>query len=199
MDNIYSKLNLKKFLNQVYANDVDNQTITNFFSELLNNTKTFSNIENNNYILFIIKCINRNNLTYKNIMLIDELFNTLLMDALEIKDDEINNKNTNTLADMDLTNNDCLDLDNKESIKAYFLKKNKHLKTNGNFPYPPEGETSIISTGDNMTIPGIMYFIDYVIDHNGNILDIQGYPRKQLDQEGYEQVYAKLMDSIFKE
>ena len=50
-----------------------------------------------------------------------------------------------------------------------------------------------------MTIPGIMYFIDYVIDHDGNILDIKGYPRKQLEQEGYEQVYAKLMDSIFKE
>lgn len=196
MDNIYSKSNLKNFLNQVYANNVDNQTITNFFSTLLNNVTTFSDIENNNLILFIIKCINRNNLTYKNIMLIDELFNTLLMDALEVKDDEIENNNK---VDIKTKEADCLDINDKEKLRAYFLKENKHLKNNGKFPYPPEGETSVISTGDNVTIPGVMYFIDYVIDHNGNILDIKGYPRKQLDQESYEQVYAKLMDSIFKE
>ena len=196
MDNIYSKSNLKNFLNQVYANNVDNQTITNFFSTLLNDVTTFSDIENNNLILFIIKCINRNNLTYKNIMLIDELFNTLLMDALEVKDDEIENNNK---VDTKTKEVDCLDVNDKEKLRAYFLKENKHLKNNGKFPYPPEGETSVISTGDNITIPGVMYFIDYVIDHNGNILDIKGYPRKQLDQESYEQVYAKLMDSIFKE
>ena len=196
MDNIYSKSNLKNFLNQVYANNVDNQTITNFFSTLLNDVTTFSDIENNNLILFIIKCINRNNLTYKNIMLIDELFNTLLMDALEVKDNEIENNNK---VDIKTKEVDCLDVNDKEKLRAYFLKENKHLKNNGKFPYPPEGETSVISTGDNITIPGVMYFIDYVIDHNGNILDIKGYPRKQLDQESYEQVYAKLMDSIFKE
>lgn len=196
MDNIYSKPNLKKFLNQIYSNNVDNQIITNFFSTLLNETKSFSNIENNNYILFIIKCINRTNLTYQNIMLMDELFNTLLMDALEIKDDD---KDNNKLTNMDIEDCDCLDLDNKDSVKAYFLKNNKHLKNNGKFPYPPKGETSVISTGDNITIPGTMYFIDYVIDHEGNVLDIKGYPRKQLEQEGYEQIYAKLMDSIFKE
>ena len=196
MDNIYSKSNLKNFLNQVYANNVDNQTITNFFSTLLNDVTTFSDIENNNLILFIIKCINKNNLTYKNIMLIDELFNTLLMDALEVKDNEIENNNK---VDIKTKEVDCLDVNDKEKLRAYFLKENKHLKNNGKFPYPPEGETSVISTGDNITIPGVMYFIDYVIDHNGNILDIKGYPRKQLDQESYEQVYAKLMDSIFKE
>ncbi len=196
MDNIYSKSNLKKFLNQVYANNVDNQIITNFFSTLVNETKSFSNIENNNYILFIIKCINRTNLTYQNIMLMDELFNTLLMDALEIKDDD---KDNNKLTNMDIEDYDCLDLDDKDNVKAYFLKKNKYLKNNGKFPYPPKGETSVITTGDNITIPGIMYYIDYVIDHEGKILDIKGYPRKRLEQEGYEQVYAKLMDSIFKE
>ena len=196
MDNIYSKSNLKNFLNQVYANNVDNQTITNFFSTLLNDVTTFSDIENNNLILFIIKCINKNKLTYKNIMLIDELFNTLLMDALEVKDNEIENNNK---VDIKTKEVDCLDVNDKEKLRAYFLKENKHLKNNGKFPYPPEGETSVISTGDNITIPGVMYFIDYVIDHNGNILDIKGYPRKQLDQESYEQVYAKLMDSIFKE
>jgi hypothetical protein len=129
-------------------------------------------------------------------MLMDELFNTLLMDALEIKDDD---KDNNKLTNMDIEDYDCLDLDDKDNVKAYFLKKNKYLKNNGKFPYPPKGETSVITTGDNITIPGIMYYIDYVIDHEGKILDIKGYPRKRLEQEGYEQVYAKLMDSIFKE
>lgn len=194
MDNLYSKSNLKQFLSQVYNNNVDNKTITNFFSSLLHNTTNFSNIENNNLILFIIKCINKNNLTYQNIMLIDELFNTLLMDALEVKDN--NNQDININIE---ENKDCLNLDDKENIKLYFLKKNKVLQNNGNFPYPPKGETAVIHTGDNVTIPGIMYFIDYVIDHEGNILDIKGYPRKQLNQEDYEQVYSRLMDSIFKE
>ena len=193
MGNVYSKSNLKNFLNQVYNNNVDNEIITDFFSSLINNTKDFSNIENNNLILFIMKCINKTNLTYKNIMLMDELFNTLLMDVLEVKD------NDNKLTNMDIEDCDCLNLDDKESVKAYFLKKNKVLHNNGKFPYPPEGKTSVISSGDNMTIPGVMYFVDYVIDHDGNILDIRGYPRKQLEQENYEQVYSKLMDSIFKE
>ena len=40
-----------------------------------------------------MKCINRTNLTYKNIMLMDELFNTLLMDALEVTNNESNSNN----------------------------------------------------------------------------------------------------------
>ena len=92
-----------------------------------------------------------------------------------------------------------LDINDKRMLKKYFLQENKHLEFNGNFNYPCEGKTAVITCGDNMTIPGIKFSINYIIDSKGNILDIQGYPKKELTQEEYETVYTDLVDAIFKD
>jgi len=31
-----------------------------------------------------------------------------------------------------------------------------------------------------MTIPGVRYMINYIIDHTGKVVGIQGYPRREL-------------------
>lgn len=196
MDNIYTNSYLRNFLNKVYSKNLNNEEIFEFLSQLVTLTNNcFNNNENNYLIILIITCINKNNLTYQNQMLINEIINTFLLDQLEISlNNKENIKNSNTFIDYN-----TLDLSDKEAVKAYFLQENKHLDANNNFSYPPKGKTSIITMGDNITIPGIKYIINYVIDHNGDVIDIQGYPKQELDQNGYEEIYSDLIKSIFKE
>lgn len=152
--------------------------------------------------MLILTCINKNNLTYQNIMLINEIINSLLIEQLT--SDTNNNEMVNTPnIDCDDDNNQIqlteLNLEDNEEVKKYFLQMNKHLENNGNFPYPPKGQTSIITSGDNMTIPGVRYIINYIIDYKGDVVGIQGYPKRELSQAGYEEVYSDLIDSIFKD
>ena len=65
MDNVYSKSYLKDFLNKIYVTNLDNSEITNFLSELVTSKNNhFENNENNYFIMLILTCINKNNLTY---------------------------------------------------------------------------------------------------------------------------------------
>ena len=65
MDNVYSKPYLKDFLNKIYVTNLDNSEITNFLSELVTSKNNhFENNENNYFIMLILTCINKNNLTY---------------------------------------------------------------------------------------------------------------------------------------
>lgn len=204
MDKIYTESYLKDFLDKIYRTNLDNLQLTNFLSELVTEQNNHFDNNNNNYlIMLILTCINKNNLTYQNQMLINEIINSLLLDQLE-KNETLKNyddtcEDTCTDFSDDTEELRGLDLEDNEAVKAYFLKKNKHLDNTGNFPYPPKGKTSVIRSGDNMTIPGIRYIINYIIDYKGDILGIQGYPKKELSQEGYEQVYSDLVDSIFKD
>lgn len=152
--------------------------------------------------MLILTCINKNNLTYQNIMLINEIINSLLIEQLS----NTNNNEITNIANIDYSddsNNQIqlteLNLEDNEEVKKYFLQMNKHLENNGNFPYPPKGQTSIITSGDNMTIPGVRYIINYIIDYKGDVVGIQGYPKRELSQAGYEEVYSDLIDSIFKD
>ena len=196
MDNIYTKSCLKDFLNKTYFKNLDNKEITDFLSKLITDTNNhFNNNENNYLLMLIITCINKTNLTYQNKMLINEIINTLLLDQLEQKI-EYENKEEKNEEKINLEN---LDLDDKEAVKKYFLQENKHLENHGNFPYPQKGKTSVIISGDNMTIPGVRYTINYIIDYKGDIIGIQGYPKKELTQAGYETIYTDLMNSIFQD
>lgn len=204
MDNVYTQSYLKDFLNKVFVTNLDNKEISQFLSELVTLKKNhFEENENNYLIMLILTCINKQNLTYQNSLLINEIISSLLLDQLALEDTNsscIDNNNCNvTINTSKKITLDNLDLNDNESVKAYFLQENKYLNNTGNFPYPQEGKTSIITSGDNMTIPGIRYIINYIIDHKGNIVGIQGYPRKELSQSGYEDVYSDLMDSIFKD
>lgn len=202
MDKVYTESYLKDFLNKVYYTNLDNSQLTRFLSELVTEQNNhFNNDSNNHLIMLILTCINKNNLTYQNQMLINEIINSLLLDQLEKNETLKNYDNTceDDCVDFPSDNEElkALDLDDNEAVKAYFLKKNKHLNNDGNFPYPPKGKTSVIRSGDNMTIPGIRYIINYIIDYKGDVLGIQGYPKRELSQEGYEQVYSDLVNSIF--
>lgn len=207
MDKIYTKSYLKDFLNKVYSTNLDNQQMVSFLSQLVTEQNNhFEDSENNYLIMLILTCINKNDLTYQNKMLINEIINSLLLDQLEENGKTVNTCDTcEDTAYMDYfsdeNNEDLkdLDLEDNEAVKAYFLKKNKHLDNSGNFPYPQKGKTAVIRSGDNMTIPGIRYIINYIIDYKGDVLGIQGYPKRELSQEGYEQVYSDLVDSIFKD
>lgn len=94
---------------------------------------------------------------------------------------------------------ELIDLTDQEALKAYFLQKQKHLDSNGNFEYPCEGCTAIIASGDNMTIPGYFFTINYVIDHNGDVVDIKGYPEMKKTRAQYEEVYSDLIANLFNE
>ena len=204
MDRIYTKSYLKNFLNTVYISNLDNKQISNFLSELITTKKNQFDDDYNNYlILLILTCINKNNLTYQNQVLINEIISSLLLD-------QIANENTSkeTIISHEAKEECCaeteirfedLDLNDKRMVKKYFLQQNKHLEASGNFNYPCKGKTAIINCGDNMTIPGVHYSINYVIDSEGNILDIKGYPKAELAQEEYETIYSDLIDTIFKD
>ena len=205
MDNIYTKSYLKSFLNKTYLSNLTNQEITNFLSNLITTTTNkFNNIENNYLIILILTCINKNDLTYQNIVLINEIISNLLLDELTVSETDCCSKNIeiNNNCNNDITKKitlDNLDLNDQDAVKAYFLQENTYLENNGNFPYPQEGDTSIITSGDNMTIPGVKYIINYIIDHTGKIVGIQGYPKKEMMQADYEEIYSDLIDSIFKD
>ena len=204
MDNIYTKTYLKEFLNKAYSSDLNNQQIADFLTKLVTlKNNHFDNCENNYLLLLILTCINKNNLTYQNYMLINEIINSLLLDQLV---EEENNEKEKCQNDIPSKSNDSkkitldtLDLNNNQAVKEYFLQENKHLENNGNFPYPQKGSTAIITSGDNMTIPGIRYIINYIIDHDGNIVGIQGFPRQELGQADYEEIYSDLVNSIFQD
>lgn len=198
MDTIYTESCLKDFLNKVYLSNLDNKQINDFLSKIITEQKNnFKNIQNNYLLILIIICINKNNLTYQNQMLINEIIHSLLLDQLEEnyslkeKVKEIPSNKKISLDTLDLTDN--------EAVKAYFLQENPYLESNGNFAYPEEGKNAVIVSGDNMTIPGVRYMINYIIDHTGKVVGIQGYPRRELSQANYEEVYSDLINSIFKD
>ena len=50
-----------------------------------------------------------------------------------------------------------------------------------------------------MTIPGYFFTINYVIDHNGDVVDIKGYPEMKKTRAQYEEVYSDLIANLFNE
>ena len=204
MGGIYTKSYLKDFLNTVYLSNLDNKQISDFLSELITTKKNqFEDAYNNYLILLILTCINKNNLTYQNQVLINEIISGLLLDQLVDenvpKEDTASKVKEKECCKEEEIRFEDLDINDRKMLKKYFLQENKHLEANDNFNYPCEGKTAIISCGDNMTIPGIKYSVNYIINSKGDILDIQGYPKRELTQEEYETVYTDLVDSIFKE
>lgn len=198
MDKVYTKSYLKDFLHKVYFTNLENSELASFLSELVTEKgNRFDNKDNNYLLMLILTCINKNNLTYQNQMLINEVINSLLLDQLEENNNETCEKSQpkpTTYVDLN-----GLDLNDNEAVKAYFLQTNTYLENTGDFPYPPVGKTSIIVSGDNVTIPGIRYIVNYIIDHTGKIVGIQGYPRRELEQSDYENVYSDLINSIFED
>ena len=205
MDKLYSNTNLKKILIGILEDD-KNIDLTKILKEL-SLVEDYDNSESNVYLLALYALLNDKQLSPIESLLLSEIKNNIIFSLLRIEKVETKcemPKKGEFTFSIYGDNGSCdksdipEDLEDLEAVKAYFLKKNKVLKNpNGNFVYPPVGSTAIITSGDNMTIPGVRFNLNYVIDHEGNILDIQGYPERVLERQSYEEIYQGLVNKLF--
>lgn len=208
MDKLYSNTYLKNLLNQILIDNIDIKTLTKnlqYFATLDN----YDDNECNIYLLAIYAAIKDTSLSALNKILLEEIKNHIIFNLLSKRTFETNivKSNLNSFSPQEelglsiyqgIPSDKLPDLKDPEAVKKYFLMKHKFLPNpEGAFKYPKEGETDIIRSGDNMTIPGIRYMINYVIDHEGNILDIKGYPEQILEKTTYEDIYKGLIGKLF--
>lgn len=221
MDKLYSINHLKNLVNDVLNDTVSKEQLTKTLQGLAL-LDDFDNAVNNAYLLAIYALLKDSNTTPLNKLLLEEIKNQIIFSLIKIENnqqdekccyDNVKNNSVpetcaaplkkkkvdNTLSIYNgIPSEKIPDLDDHEAVKAYFLKKNTFLANpEGNFNYPSPGNTTVITSGDNMTIPGIRYMINYVIDHEGNIVDIKGYPERVLERTNYEDIYQGLIGKLF--
>lgn len=217
MDKLYSHNHLSDVLNTILNDAFTSEQLTNELRQLaiLDN---YDKKELNAYLLSIYALLyNTCKLSPLDRVLLEEIKNQVLFTLVEKQDDKKccePDKDTccpppapqkapaKDIPELSIYRGipaqQIPDLDDNEAVKAYFLMKNKFLANpEGAFTYPNEGETAIITSGDNMTIPGVRFMINYVIDHLGNVVDIKGYPERVLERTDYEDIYKGLVGKLF--
>lgn len=85
-----------------------------------------------------------------------------------------------------------------EDLKELFLSLYKRFTPgpDNNIVLPPKGEIGYISLRDNMTIPGKTYNMRFVIDDQGNVLRMDGFPLEKKSNADYESLYAGMIGQV---
>lgn len=214
MDKLYSINYLKNLTNDILTNKISSSELTTTLQNLVV-TDRYDNIENNAYLLAIYTLLKNNaNLTALDALLLEEIHNQVIFSLIKIDapscekapektsppciNSEPKEKEFELSIYQGVPSERLPDLNDNEAVKAFFLMKNTFLANpDGNFNYPSPGNTAIITSGDNMTIPGVRYMVNYEIDHEGNVVGIKGYPERVLERTSYEDIYKGLIGKLF--
>ena len=110
---------------------------------------------------------------------------------------QTNNYDCNNNLDF-LTNNENIDKElNYQNIKDYYEKNIKSFKNNQDVTIPAPGKTMVVHYRDNTTFPGKEYLIDFLIDHNGDVLKMMTNPVEVInDIPTFQDTYAGLVGQI---
>lgn len=97
-----------------------------------------------------------------------------------------------------LVNNENIDKElNYQNVKDYYKEKIKSFKDNPDVNIPEVGKTMIVHYRDNTTFPGKEYLIDFLIDHNGDVVKMMTNPVEVInDIPTFEDTYAGLVGQI---
>lgn len=85
-----------------------------------------------------------------------------------------------------------------DEFKEYFLKNNKTIELiSSDIKFPKEGKLAKIRMKDNTSFPGNEFSFYLIIDHLGNILEMEGKPIKIKNDKECFQIYDGLLGKMF--
>lgn len=192
MDTYYNKDYLVELNKKIILNNIEEVEINQFLSHLCE-IDCFDLTECNIQLLIILSSFSPKT-ELQNCMLKTIKLKLITKYVIEY---QINNCDCNNNLDF-LTNNENIDKElNYQNIKDYYEKNIKSFKNNQDVTIPKPGKTMVVHYRDNTTFPGKEYLIDFLIDHNGDVLKMMTNPVEVVnDIPTFEDTYAGLVGQI---
>ena len=179
------------------------------FNQLLLQLLEIDNYENNFDLLVFLNLLeNKDNLSCSEKIFLNRIKSKIIMDYFmnnSMKNNSLKyNCENNNITENNNTNKNITENNNNnenitpEYFKEYFLAHNQTINLiSKEIELPKEGKLAKIRMKDNTTFPGNEFSFYLIIDHLGNILEMEGNPIKMKNDEECFKIYDGLLGKIF--